>query len=390
MLAGADDFNPSTLYGASYESVEAPYLSDKGLCAFAKNKATGNFKGRKYTSSEDGGVGFRFDQSVTASIDNTPTKEGLFVYLERPGTPDDGGGGEPPTETAFDCASTTIVIEPGTIGDPVSAYATVGNIESVVPGEYVKGTATYTVNLTVPGGYTNVGDSFACTVQGTGSEEVEDPEDLGVFTCENAGLQVTGGASSLAGNPINYELDAGTLAGEPPVYILGNNNYTLSINIPEGYSNYPGTIECSDDATSYNENPGDLNFDGVVSTADLLEFLGAFGSVGTDLGGADLNGDNAVTTQDLLSFLQAFGADYSEARLGVASNSADIPGYVAALNAIIDAASPLIVYAITPENINGEAARGNYADVSLTFPGGGFELDIVNLDYEPTQLDHSR
>lgn len=395
MLAGVDDFDPSTLYGVSYESVEAPYLSDKGLCAFAKNKATGNFKRRNYTSSEDGGVGFTFDQSITASVDNTPTKEGLFVFLERPDIPNDGGNGNPPTETAFDCASTTIVIADGVIGDPVSVTSTVGAIESVVPGEYVKGTATYTVNLTVPVGYTNVGESFSCTVQGTGSEPPPVDPDLGVFTCTIADFTVFGGTDAIEGEPINYSLNFGTLAGDPPVYIAGSNTYEVSINIPKGYDNYEdGTIVCSYQATAFPQStgsgPGDLDNDGSVGSSDLLQFLAQFGLVGDDLSG-DLDGDGAVATSDLLGMLTAFGSTYdTETEDKLRSSSIGIPAYVSALNAIIDAASPLIVYAITPENVNGEAARGNYADVSLTFPGADFELDIVNLDYEPTQLDHSR
>ena len=393
MLAGVDDFDPSTLYGVSYESVEAPYLSDKGLCAFAKNKATGNFKRRKYTSSEDGGVGFTFDQTITASVDNTPTKEGLFVFLENSNVSDDGGGGNPPTETAFDCASTTIVIADGVIGDPVSVTSTVGAIESVVPGEYVKGTATYTVNLTVPGEYTNVGESFSCTVQGTGSEPPTVDPDLGVFTCTVADFTVFGGSDAIEGEPINYSLNFGTLAGDPPVYIAGNNTYEVSINIPKGYDNYEdGTIVCSDSATAFGadeERVGDLNGDGLVTSADLLEFLAQYGQEGDDLS-ADLNGDGNVGSSDLLSLLTVYGTDYTSEENRLKSASNDIAGYVTAMNAIISAASPLIVYAITPENVNGEAARGNYADVSLTFPGVDFELDIVNLDYEPTQLDHSR
>jgi len=395
MLAGADDFDPSTLYGVSYESVEAPYLSDKGLCAFAKNKATGNFKRRKYTSSEDGGVGFTSDQTITASVDDTPTKEGLFVFLERPGVPNDGGGGNPPTETAFDCASTTIVIADGVIDEPVSATSTVGAIESVVPGEYVKGTATYTVNLTVPGGYTNVGESFSCTVQGTGSEPPTVDPDLGVFTCTIADFTVFGGSDAIEGEPINYSLNFGTLAGDPPVYIAGINTYEVSINIPKGYDNYEdGTIVCSSEATAFPQpsgsGPGDLNNDGSVGSADLLLLLASFGQEGGPEQG-DLDGDGLVVVNDLLSMLTAFGTTYdSEERNKLRSASNDITGYVTAMNAIISAASPLIVYAITPENVNGEAARGNYADVSLTFPGADFELDIVNLDYEPTQLDHSR
>lgn len=53
--------------------------------------------------------------------------------------------------------------------------------------------------------------------------------------------------------------------------------------------------------------PGDLNGDGLVSTADLLVLLSAFGSVAT--GPVDFNGDGIVGTGDLLVFLGLFGGD---------------------------------------------------------------------------------
>ena len=132
----------------------------------------------------------------------------------------------------------------------------------------------------------------------------------------------------------------------------------------------------------------DYDEDGFVSTADLLIFLTAFGdqvanSPGTEI--FDPNQDGEVSTADLLDFLVAFGSEADEPQ------GFTVPRYVDALNSLQGVLNEdLIVYAVTPTTLNGEAARGNYADVSLTFPGADFELDIVNLDYEPTQLDHSR
>ena len=47
----------------------------------------------------------------------------------------------------------------------------------------------------------------------------------------------------------------------------------------------------------------------------------------------------------------------------------------------------------TPTNQDGDSAKGLFCDVSLTFngiAGGKFEIDTINLNYEPTTLDHSR
>ena len=90
---------------------------------------------------------------------------------------------------------------------------------------------------------------------------------------------------------------------------------------------------------------------------------------------------------EVLEFLAYYGF------IGDDSEQRDISDFVRDLNSLEGVLSEsLIVYAVTPTSVNGEAARGNYADVSLSFSkdNPNFELDVVNLDYEPTQLDHSR
>ena len=120
----------------------------------------------------------------------------------------------------------------------------------------------------------------------------------------------------------------------------------------------------------------DLNQDGEVTVGDLLEFLVAFGEDVTD-SAADLNNDGVVNVPDLLLLLSEYGG-----------SSNNISAYLAGIN-IAASASPITLYAVTPGTVDGEAARGNYADVTVNL-NGDFELDIVNLDYEPTTLDHSR
>ena len=60
------------------------------------------------------------------------------------------------------------------------------------------------------------------------------------------------------------------------------------------------------DADDAPDCPGDFNNDLIVSSPDLLLFLGAFGCAG-DCGEIDLDGDGSVATPDLLIFLSVFG-----------------------------------------------------------------------------------
>ena len=53
----------------------------------------------------------------------------------------------------------------------------------------------------------------------------------------------------------------------------------------------------------------------------------------------------------------------------------------------------LFAYAVTPGYINGSDPKGQYADIDLQLGKHGyedFELDVLNLNYEPTGLDHSK
>ena len=124
----------------------------------------------------------------------------------------------------------------------------------------------------------------------------------------------------------------------------------------------------------------DFNEDGFVTTQDLITLLGSFGSDVVDAATSqlDLNNDGEIGVGDLLIYLSAFGEQ----------NPNNIAAYLAGINAAAFN-SPITLYAVTPGAIDGEAARGNYADVTVNL-NGNFELDVVNLDYEPTTLDHSR
>lgn len=53
----------------------------------------------------------------------------------------------------------------------------------------------------------------------------------------------------------------------------------------------------------------------------------------------------------------------------------------------------LFAYVVTPGFVSGSDPKGQYADIDLQLGKHGtedFELDVLNLNYEPTGLDHSK
>ena len=139
--------------------------------------------------------------------------------------------------------------------------------------------------------------------------------------------------------------------------------------------------------------PTDLDQDGLVDVGDLLMFLVQFNNpeFNPDV---DFNGDGGVGVADLLELLGDYGT--TEETSGLTSKKiqsktvGSVSAVVLALNNVLDVLTrPIVIYAITPGEIDGQPARGNYADMTVSF-NGDFELDVVNLEYEPTTLDHSR
>jgi hypothetical protein len=52
--------------------------------------------------------------------------------------------------------------------------------------------------------------------------------------------------------------------------------------------------------------------------------------------------------------------------------------------------STVTLIEVTPQNINGASPRGQYAQTRLTLGSAPYELLCLNLNYEPTNLDHSK
>lgn len=190
------------------------------------------------------------------------------------------------------------------------------------------------------------------------------------------------------------------------------NNQGFSV---EGKSRAEGLVVYVDQLDNFSPEgtyrQADFDNNGIVDTIDLLKFLSAYGqenvegtasevydiaggvgsySAGTftDISGEEQEavynvGDGAVSTEDLLQLLSQFGSQ-------TVNSDVTVDSVVSILNATLDLPNnPVIIYAVTPGAIDGESARGTYADVTLTLKGD-FELDVVNLEYQPTNLDHSR
>jgi hypothetical protein len=71
--------------------------------------------------------------------------------------------------------------------------------------------------------------------------------------------------------------------------------------------NYDATSTIDDGSCEFTSClcPADVNGDGVISVADILELLGQFGcTAGCTV---DLNGDGSTNVQDILILLAAFG-----------------------------------------------------------------------------------
>lgn len=71
---------------------------------------------------------------------------------------------------------------------------------------------------------------------------------------------------------------------------------------------------------------------------------------------------------------------------------ATLQAYTAFLNSLQSTDGVVSIFAITDPEINGDFLRGQYAEVAMTLGTGAepFELYSLNVNYEPTDLDHSK
>ena len=79
-----------------------------------------------------------------------------------------------------------------------------------------------------------------------------------------------------------------------------------------------------------------------------------------------------------------------EVKLTAATNAEAI-SFVSALGAVQSATGGRVfLYEMTTEAINGAPPRGQYAQLNVALGSAPYELYALNLNYEPTDLDHSK
>jgi len=159
----------------------------------------------------------------------------------------------------------------------------------------------------------------------------------------------------------------------------------------------------------------DFNGDGEIGSADLLTFILNFGDltdnfdltaededgnlVNQDIITMDTDANGEIDSGDFINFLGNYGeAEFIDeiTTEEITNTTTEYIGYLNTLNAIIEAAAQAgtLIYAVmvTPNEVNGRDPKGQYADLFLNLGESGtedFELDILNLNYEHTRLDHS-
>jgi len=159
-------------------------------------------------------------------------------------TIDQAGVAQTTQAPEFTCSDANVNINNGSVGATVTATLALGTVASISPSTYVLGNQSYTVNVTVPGGYSNSGSNLACQTSATGTTTLAQ---LSAFDCSDANVNINNGS---VGATVTATVSAGTVASiSPSTYSLGANNYTVNVTVPGGYSNSGSNLVCQTSAT---------------------------------------------------------------------------------------------------------------------------------------------
>lgn len=79
-----------------------------------------------------------------------------------------------------------------------------------------------------------------------------------------------------------------------------------------------------------------------------------------------------------------------DAPVGISPNLFKVAAFVNAVNDYISAGNEVMLFMITDDRINGADPRGQYGDLTVSVPAEDFEIFAVNMEYSPTELDHSK
>ena len=195
-----------------------------------------------------------------------------------------------------------------------------------VAGAGLGGDGEWTITL-INGWTTSGGASYDVTATVGGlCESVEGPTDIPgcteVFACNyNSAATVNDGSCEFPYDIVYEDLDGDGIGGEAGIADVCNLGPGLSLITGDCddsdstvYPGAPGTGEGLDnncdgvvdgDELQPSLCPEDVNEDGFISVADILEVLGEFGC--SDTCEDDVDGDGVVTVVDILAILSAFG-----------------------------------------------------------------------------------
>jgi len=196
-----------------------------------------------------------------------------------------------------------------------------------VSGAGLSGSGDWTVTL-VNGWASSGGVSYDATVTvvglcDTGGGPVDVPGCTEIFACNyNPAATVDDGSCEYPYDIVYEDLDGDGIGGDAGIADICTLGPGLSLftgdcndSDPDVYPGAPGTGEDLDnncdgvvdgDEVAPNLCPEDVNNDGFISVADVLQVLGEFGCAATCTN--DVNGDGAVTVADILAILSAFGS----------------------------------------------------------------------------------
>ena len=187
-----------------------------------------------------------------------------------------------PTAPSYDCATAGPAIANGNEGDTILSTAVTwlvapANVDYIIaPSVYTyngngDGTTTYTITqIEPPANYSNFGGaSISCTVTGDANHAATTTTTTvpPLYDCTVAGISIAQGITGAAIQPSDITITVGTFASIiPTTYQSGSTSYSVTVNIPSGYSNsVANQITCvvqatGDDATT-TEAPNSISID---------------------------------------------------------------------------------------------------------------------------------
>ena len=172
--------------------------------------------------------------------------------------------------------------------------------------------------------------------------------------------------------------DAGFLQAVTAEYTLtfvdgGQNNLVYTQDFPSKlFMYYPEAVDSEGLATNYFYG---YTLDPVGST-DLV----SYNALGANMRPISMEG-NVLTVQVNFASVDSYNAYAGD------------PGFPDAVVAVDDdgvAQSNFYLYSMSAESINGEDPKGQTADAVITLGSNPYELYALNVEYSPTDLDHSK